>query len=203
MLSVSPGAGTRRGDKQSSPFAITERQQTMKRIRLNRAAAIVAATALAFPVAGGALAAGGVLAQPAQHPNQAQQLGATPTPEPADSGDPVEPAAALPAGSISAGQAQQLATAYVQQTAPYSSQGLTAQAAQLEDHDGTVVYTVDFTSSGGQSVQVTVSTQGQVLHAGADAADGTEQSDGGSETLDQPDAGGAQVDGTGAAGAQF
>lgn len=89
----------------------------------------------------------------------------------ADDGEDPDAPIAVPTGSVSADQAKQAAQAYVSQTAPYSSQGLRVQGVTVDDEDGTVVYTVKFTGSNGQQVEVVVSTQGTVLKAETDADD--------------------------------
>lgn len=109
--------------------------------------------------------AGAQSSQPAQtSPRQAPNQGAE-GPEAADGPDtPVS----LPAGSVSQAAAKQAAAAYIQQTAPYNTQGLSATRVQVDDENGVAVYTVTFWGAASQAAEVTVSPQGQVLKAEAD-----------------------------------
>lgn len=130
----------------------------------------------------------------AQTPHQqAAPAQATPAhPAEAPEAETQDAPVSLPAGSVTADQAKQAAVTYVQQTAPYNTQGLQVQAVQADDENGTVVYKVTFTGSNGQGAEVSVSTQGTVLKAESDSPDANEQS--GAETPDaneQPGAGGA------------
>ena len=147
------------------------------------------AVALAFPAAGGILTAGAVGAQSlrghVQHAQTAPQENAAGGTD-GGSDTPIS----LPAGSVSPDQAQQAAVAYVQQTAPYSTQGLTVHGVTVDDEDGTAVFKVTFTGSAGPGAEMTVSTQGQVLKAESNAPDAPDQA--GAETPN-----GAEQDGPG------
>jgi hypothetical protein len=150
----------------------------------------VAAVALAFPTAAGILGAGVTMAQtPPAPPAAPSQPAQTPTTTPAREAETETPPA-LPAGSVSQAQAQQAAVTYVQQTAPYSTQGLTVNAVHVDDENGTAVYTVTFSNASGQDAEVTVSATGQVLKAEAEGAEKSASGRHDAETNDAPDTGG-------------
>lgn len=117
---------------------------------------------------------------------------------PANAAEAPDTTTALPAGSVSADQAKQAAIAYVQQTTPYSSQGLQAQTVQIDDENGTILFSVDFSNSAQQELEVQVGTNGSVIGVasadagaqGQDAADGQSAASGQSEAPD-----GEQADG--------
>jgi hypothetical protein len=88
----------------------------------------------------------------------------------------------LPAGSVSADAAKQAALAYIQQTAPYNMQGLSATRVKVDGESGAAVYSVKFKGANGQAAEVTVSPQCQVLKAEAD--NGHEQAGADAETAD-------------------
>jgi hypothetical protein len=156
----------------------------------------VAAVALAFPTAAGILAAGAAWAQqtPTQPPAQSQPAQTPPT-NGAESGSENETPPTLPPGSASQDAAQQAATVYVQQTAPYSTQGLIVTAVHVDDEDGTAVYKVTFGNASGRGAEVTVSAQGQVLKAEADGAGEHKSGGQDAETNDGPDTGGQAIPG--------
>lgn len=157
-----------------------------------------AAAVLSIGVLIGGLTTGLVGAHPL-HQTAAQQAQATPQPsstaggadgETADGPDAASSGAeeapvAVPAGSITADQATQDATAYVQQTAPYSSQGLQFHTVTADTENGTVIYTVGFTNGSQPDVEVLVGTQGKVLgiDSGSQAADAS----GGQDQTNGPD----------------
>jgi hypothetical protein len=97
---------------------------------------------------------------------------------------------------VSQDAAQQAAVAYVQQTAPYSTQGLTAKSAQVDDEDGTAVFKVTFSNASGQGAEVTVSAKGQVLKAEAEGAGEHKSGGQDAETNDAPGTGGQATPGT-------
>jgi hypothetical protein len=103
-------------------------------------------------------------AAPSQTPSQAPEATGT---------DGADAPVTLPAGSVSQDAAKQAAVAYVQSTAPYSSQGLSATQVSLDDENGAAVFKVEFSASNGQSAEVTVSAQGTVLKA--ESGNDTEQ----------------------------
>jgi len=133
-----------------------------------------AAGVLSAGVLLGGLTTGFVGAQtPHQQAAQATPSNDAETPDGAGQEAPVS----LPAGSVTADQARQNAASYIQQTAPFSTQGLQVQSVQVEDENGTTVYKVTFSGSGGPGVEVTESTQGQVLKAKSETADANETAD--------------------------
>lgn len=119
---------------------------------------------------------------------------ATPEAQDGAANDGADTPITLPAGSISQDAARQAAEAYIQQTAPYNSQGLSATHVTVDDEDGTAVYKVEFSGSNGQSVEVTVSAQGKVLKAEA-GNDGQEKagSEGATPGVDADGPGGPNV----------
>lgn len=158
-----------------------------------------AAAVLSIGVLVGGLTTGLVKAHPA-HQSAAQQAQATPQPNgntpgaaaetpdgaaEAPDSDAAGAPVTVPAGSITSDQAKQDATTYIQQTAPYSAQGLQATTVTVDDEDGTIVYSVDFTNSGNADVEVKVSTQGSVLSA--DAGSQSEGTDSGQDQADGPE----------------
>lgn len=163
-----------------------------------------AAAVLSLGVLLGGVTMGLASAQTPPTPAPAQSS-STATPETPDanaeaSGDSgADVAQTAPAGSISSAQAQQDAAAYIAQTAPYSSQGLTAGTVTVNDENGTIVYSVDFSNGTQSDVQVNVSTQGTVLSAdtGADTEAAGAETDGAPGTPDSPT---GHADAAGAAG---
>jgi hypothetical protein len=103
----------------------------------------------------------------AQSPQPAQTA---PSPAPNQGAEAEGPEApvTLAGGSVSQDAAKQAATAYIQQTAPYNAQGLSATKVKVDNENGTTVYEVKFSGATNQGVEVTVSPQGQVLKAAAD-----------------------------------
>lgn len=113
---------------------------------------------------------------PRQQAHQAQTA-PIPTPGPAQNGleaDGPDAPVSLPTGSVSQDVAKQAAITYVQSTAPYNSQGLSATQVTVDSENGTAVYKVEFSGSNGQALEVTVSAQGSVLKADA-SNDGQER----------------------------
>jgi hypothetical protein len=114
---------------------------------------------------------------PRQTPNQGTEAEGPDTP------------VSLPSGSVSQDAAKQAAAAYIQQTAPYNAQGLSATQVKVEDENGAAVYSVKFKGAGSQAAEVTVSPQGQVLKAEADTGHGAADTD--TETADDGPTGAA------------
>jgi hypothetical protein len=116
----------------------------------------------------------------AQTPPGASAPGQAPNQSPEADG-PDSPVS-MPAGSVSSDAAKQAAVAYIQQTAPYSTEGLTTTRVKADAENGAAVYSVKFDGANGQAVEVTVSPQGKVLTAAAD--NGHEQAGADAETAD-------------------
>ncbi len=166
-----------------------------------------AAGVLSAGVLLGGLTTGFVGAQtPHQRAAQAQATPASPTDDaetPDGTGE--EAPVSLPAGSVTADQASQNAATYIQQTAPFSTQGLHVQSVQVEDENGTVVYKVTFTGGGATGVEVTESAQGQVLGAKSETADASDTADSGTDASgasEQEDGPGGHADAPGAVDSQ-
>ncbi len=160
---------------------------------------VVVGGGVALALGAGVLIGGVTTGFVGAHPAHQTAVGQTPATAPQDgeqADGEVDAAVALPPGSITSAQAQQAATAYVQQTAPYNGQGLQFQDVNLDDENGTVLYTVTFSAQSSRDIEVQVSTSGKVLGVdtrsntagGADRAGGTAEHDGGTQTPDVPGA---------------
>ena len=157
-----------------------------------------AAASLAIGTLFGGVATGLVGAQtPPAQTSRAAQSTAQPADQPetgaeAPDAGGADAAVTAPPGSVSPDQAKQAATTYVAQTAPYNSEGLTAQSVTVNDENGTVLFAVDFTGANGAGVEVKVSTQGQVISADNGASDSGASDSGAADSGTQS---GSQTDG--------